>query len=333
MLAMEASAIMPSTRRQNHLDAISGLLIVQVVLLHILILTRCTENCIYKIVFQQILVFYMPWFFFKNGLFYRERNMKDAIQYVMRRLAKPYIVISVVSVAATILYYTCGSDLSGTFDIIARLKYIFWHGALAENLPLYFLLSLGLVRIVIATIDKFCGKNGSSVTLVASVISLIVLHQLHYRLPDCIINSFIGILFFSIGRLSSSLLTDNKIANIAAIIYLLTIIVIPSFVDFRTGHTVNGNFWIWVVISICGILSINKLFMAINKVFTLNWLSYIGRQSMAIYVIHFLLIFLLTRISVDYLSILEGTSALFGLVTTSTTIILIPLHKTINKII
>lgn len=106
MLAMEASAIMPSTRRQNHLDAISGLLIVQVVLLHILILTRCTENCIYKIVFQQILVFYMPWFFFKNGLFYRERNMKDAIQYVMRRLAKPYIVISVVSVAATILYYT-----------------------------------------------------------------------------------------------------------------------------------------------------------------------------------------------------------------------------------
>lgn len=54
---------------------------------------------------------------------------------------------------------------------------------------------------------------------------------------------------------------------------------------------------------------------------------------MAIYVIHFLLIFLLTRISVDYLLIGEGTLTLFGLVSACITIILALLHKTIYKII
>lgn len=106
MLTKGGDELASSTRRQNHIDAISGLFIVQVVLLHIIILTRCTDNLIYDIVFQSLFVFYMPWFFFKNGLFYRQRNMKDAIQYVTQRLAKPYIYISVVSATATILYYT-----------------------------------------------------------------------------------------------------------------------------------------------------------------------------------------------------------------------------------
>lgn len=89
MLTKGGSELIPSTRRQNHIDAISGLFIVQVVLLHIIILTRCTENLIYDIVFQQLFVFYMPWFFFKNGLFYRHRNMKDAINILHRDWLSP----------------------------------------------------------------------------------------------------------------------------------------------------------------------------------------------------------------------------------------------------
>ena len=126
MLTKGGSELVPSTRRQNHIDTISGLFIVQIVLLHIIILTRCTENLIYDIVFQQLFVFYMPWFFFKNGLFYRHRNMKDAIQYITQRLVKPYIYILVVSAAATILY-SGSNNFNGiyvTFDIITQLKYL-----------------------------------------------------------------------------------------------------------------------------------------------------------------------------------------------------------------
>lgn len=335
MLTKGGSELIPSTRRQNHIDAISGLFIVQVVLLHIIILTRCTENLIYDIVFQQLFVFYMPWFFFKNGLFYRHRNMKDAINYITQRLAKPYIYILVVSAAATILY-SGSNNFNGiyvTFDIITQLKYLFWHGALAENLPLYFLLSLSIVRISAATIDRFSDKYGSTITFIATVVVLIVLAQVSFRLPDYIINSFIGLLFFSLGRLSVSLFNSDKIAYLATAIYTVLVLLMPSFVDFRTGFTVQGKFWIWVIISLCGIIFTNYFMKLINKVFTFKLLIYIGQHSMAIYVIHFLLIFLLTRISVDYLLIGEGTLTLFGLVSACSTIILALLHKTIYKII
>lgn len=103
--------------------------------------------------------------------------MKDAIQYITQRLVKPYIYILVVSAAATILY-SGSNNFNGiyvTFDIITQLKYLFWHGALAENLPLYFLLSLSIVRISAATIDRFSDKYGSTITFIATVVVLIVL--------------------------------------------------------------------------------------------------------------------------------------------------------------
>lgn len=44
-----------------------------------------------------------------------------------------------------------------------------------------------------------------------------------FRLPDYIINSFIGLLFFSLGRLSVSLFNSDKIVYLATAIYTVLV--------------------------------------------------------------------------------------------------------------
>ena len=63
--------------RQRHIDAIAGLLIINMILGHCIQMTDCREIPLYS--WMNALSFFMPWFFFKSGMFYREKSLKDTI--------------------------------------------------------------------------------------------------------------------------------------------------------------------------------------------------------------------------------------------------------------
>ena len=67
------SQITMVNKRDNGLDNISGLLIIYMMWVHLCAL------CDFQRVPWHVLEFFMFWFFFKSGMFYREREIKDVV--------------------------------------------------------------------------------------------------------------------------------------------------------------------------------------------------------------------------------------------------------------
>ena len=65
------------SKRQRYIDALSGLLIINMILGHCIQLADCSDIPLYN--WMNALSFFMPWFFFKSGMFYREKSLKETI--------------------------------------------------------------------------------------------------------------------------------------------------------------------------------------------------------------------------------------------------------------
>ena len=63
-------------KRETHLDAICGVMILWMILGHIFQATHLTESSVYLTLYR-ILFFFMPWFCFKAGMF--EKTMPDKV--------------------------------------------------------------------------------------------------------------------------------------------------------------------------------------------------------------------------------------------------------------
>lgn len=81
-------------QRQIYLDNVCGLLIV-----HMIFICHQPLFCNYSnsaIEFSlKLLSFFMAWFFFKAGMVFRERPIKDIVRSSIKRLLVPYMVFSV----------------------------------------------------------------------------------------------------------------------------------------------------------------------------------------------------------------------------------------------
>ena len=70
------SQITMVNKRDNGLDNISGLLIIYMMWVHLCALCDLWD---FQRVPWHVLEFFMFWFFFKSGMFYRERKIKDVV--------------------------------------------------------------------------------------------------------------------------------------------------------------------------------------------------------------------------------------------------------------
>ena len=64
-------------KRNNSLDMIAGIFIVYMIVLHIL--QWCNLTYVFGNVVFHVFSFFMFWFFFKSGMFYREKLSKDIL--------------------------------------------------------------------------------------------------------------------------------------------------------------------------------------------------------------------------------------------------------------
>lgn len=132
--------------RDNTIDIVAGILIIRMILGHYM--TMC--NLKYTMLFESLnsLFFYMPWFFYKSGLFCS--NRKEPIAYLKTNLKKfiiPFVFFSLVGTTIAI----CSSLLSGKSIqsiIMSEGHSSILHGSTNWNGPLWFLISLCAVRVI-----------------------------------------------------------------------------------------------------------------------------------------------------------------------------------------
>lgn len=125
-------------KRNNWFDTISGLFILLIVIQHIL------QNCgIYDgYFFERYIVrafpAFMPWFFYKSGLFFRYTKTGFARGQV-NKLLYPFLIWSFIPSLLVLPFYIVDGEIYNYFINILRSLY-YAHGVF--NAPLWFLPSL-----------------------------------------------------------------------------------------------------------------------------------------------------------------------------------------------
>lgn len=114
-----------------------------------------------------------------------------------------------------------------------------------------------------------------------------ITHELNIDKPLWIVNVPTGILFYSLGCGLKDFQNKKKIVYISFVIYMCVMLFYPSIVDFRSMQLLKGNFYLWLLASVAGIVLINICAKRLPKS---NFLQFIGKHSMSFYVSHWILL-------------------------------------------
>lgn len=244
----------------------------------------------------------MPWFFFKAGVFFKQRPIKYELNKNFRRLIIPFIVFSIIGTILLWIKQCIRGELSlGSF--FSPIKGIIIQGATPGNLALWFLLSLYIVRLLFLLIyNKLSSNHCISFKILWGGIlgclctAFIPVHYLlelnHIRYPLWLSNISSGILFFTIGYIFRNFCLNKIFTMIILIGYIIVMIFYPTIVGMRSGHLICGEYLLWVPTAVMGILTINNLSYLLFK--KRNLLSIIGSQTMPYYCMHWCVIVLVS---------------------------------------
>jgi len=234
--------------------------------------------------------FFMGWFFFKSGMFFKNRDISDLIRRSFKHLMIPYFIFSLLSLMIGFVISMIIDNNLVTFFRLIPIQ-IVYDEAVSWNQALWFLPSLYFVKVIYILLHK--KKINDVAIMVVFVLLSIIMNYYSYKMsspfhiPYYIGNVFLGMVFYAMGHCLRN-------ANISRfLLYVITFIYVfhfffPSSIDFYK-NMLYGNYIISVVYFSSGILLFNLMFKKFaNKPIPL--LTHIGKFSMIYYVCHWPLI-------------------------------------------
>ena len=280
---------MNSEKRTDSIDAVAGLLIIYMIYKHIVQWLCMCDDSVY-VVSQQILFFFMAWFAFKAGMFFRVKDYRPMLIDSFRRLIVPFVIYSFCGWILWSIDRLLDGDVSLRTYFRTPAREL-WHlGAIGGNLPLWWLSSLFLARLIFNAILR---QQKVVATLLISFLVLLPL-LLNFGFGRTTDHLYLAnvptlLLFLMSGYWLKQWTANRYLLILSFFVYVLSVIFIPSYVDFRTGQLVFGSFPVWVLSSLAGILLINAAFAAIP--FRMSVLTYVGRHSIIFFAVHWLVLY------------------------------------------
>ena len=265
-----------------------------------------------------IFCFYIAFFFFKAGICFQPKSIQSIVKSGFRRLIIPYIFFSIIGVLCVIL---CKTLTIEWMDIITSCKIhvkdavfdTLKYGAPQANLPLWFLLTLFMCRILM----NIMVLNFGNKMLFVSLIIIIVIMQV----VDCI-DSFddiplyfknipLGLSLMFIGYLAGKNIKQKYILA-CLVIYILLLIIYPSHLSVFGGMPYSGIWITGFIALVTGCASIKGI--ASSRLVTCNRtlskvMEYLGKHSMSYYCIHWVIL-----LSICYIPIGNNTQLRIRLV-------------------
>lgn len=266
--------------RNKAIDSVAGIMITYMVFTHVCQHLGYEHSAIYMTL-EHIFYFFMPWFFFKAGIFFKIEDNKIILKKSFNRLICPFILYSLIG---HICY--CGiCYLQGNFHLSLLVPYsLLLQESIPGNLPLWFLLTLFICRIIF----NFLVKKGLCIFWIAfaSLLLAFGMHLIDFKQPFYIANTMTGIFFISVGYICTRQVKISPPILLSCLIIYMLSMIYPSFVGMRSNHLYYGSYMLWIVYSLCGIIFMNFLgckFLNNTKV-----LSFLGTYSMEIYCLHWI---------------------------------------------
>lgn len=263
--------------RQNFVDGLAGLLILSVILGHAAGVTDYNR--------LNPIIFFMFWFYFKSGMFYRPKEREKIIIGGAKKLLLTFVVYSFIGYVVDCLGKYISGDREWEHYILVPIKDLLLRGSIRGNLPLWFLFSLYCVQIIynelyirqIRPIFIFCGG--------LCLASLAYYFGLKY--PYYLSTISLGLAAYSFGYMFRERQYTKKCLFISLALYLGIFIFYPSFIDFRDNCLNDGgNYILAVIFSLSGCIVFNNIF---RKLPNCTVLQFMGKNAMDYYVIHWII--------------------------------------------
>ena len=252
-----------------YLDVISGLMIIfMITIIHITDWVHLNNHPIYQDGIK-ILPFFLSWFFYKSGMFFLMPS--DYHEYVKKyysRLAKPWIVWSILSFIIWLVVLIINKrHINFIHEFLSYCFYSLIDGCHISNIPLWFLFTLFLVKIVYPLFSSLRIRKIVLLVMLLMIMQLIHYYKSQYGIlakPLWLYNTIIGLFFFGAGDVLRNKQYSTNVISVCFISYMLINIIDFSYVDIKNNLALSGNYLVFFISSICGAVLINNLFLRIT---------------------------------------------------------------------
>lgn len=272
-------------KRDYVIDHVSALLICWMVFYHILQVSGLYGPDGLSL---DPLFFFMPWFFYKSGMYHRPSTLRDAVRKGASKFLYPFVVYTVIGQVFYLFRLYVTDDLTFRHAFLSPIGTILLSGTTSANAPLWFLLSLFLVKVIAVSITR---RGIALAVMVASLSVGVVFNVVHFEItpPHYVINSMVGLSFYCAGYLFRQHQFSNSVFIVSVLVYGASLVFGQSIVDINSNVLLKGHYLLWPLEAIAAIVVINNMFSRyLYK--ELPVVSFVGRHSMSILCWHWIII-------------------------------------------
>lgn len=288
--------------RYNNLDNACGILILYMIFMHSSIHFGFDDSSL-VVYLRHVFFFFMPWFYLKNGYFFKVSERTTLIKYGFKRLIKPYLAWMLIGHLVYCIYLSISGFNDWKLYIVYPIRQLLCDSALVGNLPLWFLLSLFIVRFIANEIIKF----RFNLAIVLFSLGFVCYFSSLFSPIKVILLSNVptGLFFFLTGyiinnRFSSFSAKQEKYQGLffacILLIFLSIVFLGQCYVDMRVNILWEGSYLCWLIGSVPACLAINIICRM--RIFGNLGLGWIGRNSIMFYVSHWVIFYIIHTIIV-----------------------------------
>ena len=275
--------------------------------------------------------FFMPWFFYKSGMFFQKRNVKDLWKKDSQKLLKNFLIWSIVGYILFLLLGLLDHSLTLRGATYSVIRGLFMTGKVPLNTPLWFLLTLFGVRFV-ANIalpereDKNAVLRIVCVVLFGYVVSYLA-YRVDYRLlPYWVANGAAGLSFFALGYTFRDIESKWWLIVLGAIVYAVGCVSGFPIVNMWPNDLVRGNYLLWIPIAFFCIVFFNVLCQKLYDYVRIKPIEWIGKNAMIIYVSHMLVVSTITDGLLLYFNVKPSSLWVFVMIVLAYFLLLLALY-------
>lgn len=240
------------------------------------------DNDIFQLSDSVIYSFHMPLFFFLSGIFFQssfeKRSTKDFLLGKVNTILYPYVVWSVVQGTVEVIMSRYTNNHESMTDVLSFV----W----APRAQFWFLYVLFFVFVLAALIYRRPSSSAWRAGIFAGAVGF---YLVDYSLSDLYLIDVLkhNFVYFSLGSLV--IFTVGKFnTRVTTTLLLMSVIFLFSQWYFHVGLGLrynNDTTAFALLLAFIGIGMVIALSQWLSQ-FDLPWLSYLGRHSMTIYLVH-----------------------------------------------
>lgn len=199
----------------------------------------------------------------------------------------PYIAFSVLGQLVFYVKWLLDGNTPWKDYILSPLRTLLHEGAVVGNSPLWFLLSLFLVKVIFDGVYLWHRKFAVMLTILGGVTAY-MLRILEFHNYFYIANVSCGMFFYGCGYLMKNIVYEKSVIFVGALLYAAYAIVYPSYFDFRSNAVAVAVYPFCMIACIAGVVFVDALFKkmkCLQKPFAI-----VGKNSMTYYASHWVVL-------------------------------------------